>query len=92
MAKWEVLKIANNVVYNITFKKKKRVLTHSQNILSGIQKKKKPRGIRNIPLSFSLVFTPLYLRGYALFWVYLPAVSQAFTSRKQAADLAHILQ
>lgn len=37
-------------------------------------------------------FTPLCLRGYALFWVYLPAVLQAFSSRKQAADLAHILQ
>lgn len=43
-------------------------------------------------LSFSPAFTPLCLRGYALFWVYLPAVLQAFTSRKQAADLAHILQ
>lgn len=41
---------------------------------------------------FPLAFTPLCLRGYALFWVYLPAVLQAFTSRKQAADLAHILQ
>lgn len=43
-------------------------------------------------LSFSLAFTSRRLRGYALFWVYLPAVLQAFTSRKQAADLAHILQ
>lgn len=91
MAKWEVLKIANNVVYNITFFfKKKSPDTYTEYSIRN--PKKKPRGICNIPLSFSLAFTPLYLRGYALFWVYLPAVLQAFTSRKQAADLAHILQ
>lgn len=90
MAKWEVLKIANNVLYNITFKKKKSPDTFTEYSIRN--PKKKPRGICNIPLSFSLAFTPLYLRGYALFWVYLPAVLQAFTSRKQAADLAHILQ
>lgn len=77
MAKWEVLKIANNVVYNITFKKKKRVLTHSQNILSGIQKKKSQEEFATSLYHFLLFLLPfisedmlssgcIYQRSYKL--------------------------
>lgn len=57
---------------------------------------KAERSVHHAPTPTSIIFSCFYSylsqRGYDLFWVYLPAVLQAFTSRKQAPDLAHILQ
>ena len=81
-----------SLIYNHTIT---RSATNIQNILSDIKRKavgNVQHALTPTSLSFCLAFTPHRLRGYALFWVYLPAVLQAFTSRKQAADLAHILQ
>lgn len=77
MAKWEVLKIANNVVYNITFKKKKSPDTFTEYSIRNPKKKKSQEEFATSLYHFLLFLLPfisedmlssgcIYQRSYKL--------------------------